>query len=131
MIQLVLHMHHHLIGYIWSWTGCDFNAASTASTVTTIQNENEIKIKYTGGQDGPQIQTQTTHPTTPVIDSNDKIDPAIVGLLEINIVQCVFSGIVSKGQFYYHVIFIFKNSYFLCFFEMKRIKWLQLKYHDL
>ena len=78
---------------------CDFNAASTASeTVTTIQNENEIKMKFVDGQDGSQTPSQT-YPTTPVIDSDDKIDPTIIRLLEINTVRCVVMAFYVKINF--------------------------------
>ena len=67
---------------------CDFNAASTASV--TIQNEYEIKTKYEGGQD--EQQTQTTHLTTLVIDSTDRIGATGAGLCEIKDAGCVFGG---------------------------------------
>ena len=62
-------------------------------------------MKYEGEQDGQhshtQTQTQTTHPTAPVIDSNDKISPTGVGLREFNNVGCVFGGILCENEFYY------------------------------
>ena len=74
--------------------GCDFNAALTASTTSTARtNENEIRMKYECRQVGPHSHTQTKaqqhHLTTPVIDSNDKSDPRVVALREINNVYLV------------------------------------------
>ena len=100
-----------LAEFIYLWY--DFNAAPTASaTATTTQNENEIKMKYEGEPHShTQTQTQTTHPTAPVIDSNDKISPTGVGLREFNNVGCVFGGILFENGFYYHENDIF-DDYF-------------------
>ena len=66
------------------------------------QQQYKMKIKYEGGQDGQQTRTQATHPTTPVIDSNDKIGPTGVRLCEINSVGCIFGGFLCENKFYYH-----------------------------
>ena len=94
---------------------CDFNAALTASaTVTTETNEKENRMKYACRQGRAHSHTQTQaqhHPTAPVIDSNDKIDPTGIGLREIMYVGCVFGGILCESKFYYHVNDIF-DDYF-------------------
>ena len=102
--------------------GRDFNAALTASTTsTTGTNENKITMKYECRQDGPHshthTQTQAQHLTTPVIDSNDKIDATAVASREINNAESVFGGILWEYQIYHHVNEVFDDDFSENFYD--------------
>ena len=65
----------------------DFNAVlSATTTVTTVPNENEIRMKNKSGPHGPHTypQTQQQHATAPVIDSDDNFCPTGIGLILMN-----------------------------------------------
>ena len=66
----------------------DFNAVLSATrTVTTVPNENEIRMKNKSGPHGPHTypQTQQQHATAPVIDSDDNFCPTGIGLIIMDI----------------------------------------------
>ena len=101
------------INNIFNNLECDLSVVQTATTIATATDENENKIKYASGWNGPhtytQTKPQTQNSTSPVIDSNDRMDK--IGIESHELIILVAYLIVILTEVDYNTI-----CYLVCLF---------------